>query len=260
MEIMMPRLPLSHHLTLATLLAIGLATSACSRGNDHQAGGGNGESPAAASTPQDWAALKDFSRIDVTGPDNVVVTIGPKFSVTADGDPKSVALLDIRTKADTLQIGRKSEGMWNKVDGGKGATIHVTLPAIRAIDVTGSGDFTLDKAEGTELALSLTGSGDLDIGQVKLGSLKAEITGSGSITLAGTADQGELSITGTGDIDAAGLKLGRAAAEVMGTGDMDFASDGPVAIKIMGTGDVKVKGKAQCTTNTMGPGEAHCGP
>ncbi|MFD2428383.1 hypothetical protein ACFSUK_09735 [Sphingobium scionense] len=46
----------------------------------------------------------------------------------------------------------------------------------------------------------------------------------------------------------------------MGTGDMDFASDGPVAIKIMGTGDVKVKGKAQCTTNTMGPGEAHCGP
>ncbi|WP_448538111.1 head GIN domain-containing protein [Sphingobium yanoikuyae] len=260
MEIMMPRLPLPRHLTLATLLAIGLATSACSRGNDHQAGGGNGESPAAASPPQDWAKLSQFSRIDVTGPDNVVVTIGPKFTIKADGDPKSIALLDIRTKADTLQIGRKSEGMWNKVDGGKGATVYVTLPAIRAIDITGSGDFTLDKAEGTELALSLTGSGDLDIGQVKLGSLKAEITGSGSITLAGTADRGELSITGTGDIDAAGLKLGRAEADIMGTGDMDFASDGPVAIKIMGTGDVKVKGKAQCTTNTMGPGEAHCGP
>jgi hypothetical protein len=63
---MMPRLPLPRHLTLATLLAVGLATSACSRGNDHQSGGGNGDSPAAASTPQDWAALKDFSRIDVT--------------------------------------------------------------------------------------------------------------------------------------------------------------------------------------------------
>ncbi|WHO40472.1 head GIN domain-containing protein [Sphingobium sp. AP49] len=255
----MSRLLSIHTLPLAVLLAAGLATSACSRSNDRQSGGSS-DSPAAASTPQDWAALKDFRRIDVTGPDNVVVTIGPKFSVTADGDAKSIALLDIKVKGDRLLIGRRSEGMWNKVDGGRGATIHVTLPAIAAIDVTGSGDFILDRAEGAELALSLTGSGDLDIGQVKLGTLKAEITGTGSITLAGTADQGDLSVTGTGDIDAAGLRLGRASADILGTGDIDFASDGPVAIKIMGTGDVNVKGKAQCTTNAMGPGEAHCGP
>lgn len=259
----MPR-PLSiRALPLAALLLAGLTTSACSRSSDHQAssnGGTDSRESSSPSSPQDWAALSGFTRIDSTGPDNVVVTIGKTFSVKADGDPKSVAQLDIKVKGDSLLIGRKSEGMWNSVNGGNGATIHVTMPAIDAVDLTGSGDFSLDRAEGKDLDLSLTGSGDLDIGTVKVGALKAEITGSGSITLAGTADEGDLNVTGTGDIDAAGLKLGRGSADILGTGDIDFASDGPIAIKIMGTGDVTVKGKAQCNTNAMGPGEAHCGP
>lgn len=256
----MSRLLSFRTLPLAALLAAGLATSACSRGNEHQSSGSGTSESAPATGPQDWAKLGQFSRIDATGPDNIVVTIGPSFSIKADGDPKSVALLDIRTSGDTLKIGRKSEGVWNRADGGNGATVHVTMPAIAGVELTGSGDFTLDRAEGKELHLELTGSGDLDIGAVKVGTLKADITGSGSVTLAGTADSGELSITGSGDIDAAGLKLGRAAAEILGSGDIDFASDGPVAIKIMGTGDVNVKGKAQCTTSAMGPGEAHCAP
>ena len=254
----MPRPFLTRHLPLAALLAAGLATSACSRGNDHQSGGSDASAP--ASSPQDWAALKDFRRIDVTGPDNVVVTIGPKFTVTADGDPKSVALLDIRVKSDTLQIGRKSQKLWNRLSEGKGVTIHVTLPAITAIDLTGSGDVTLDRAEGSDLALSLTGSGNLDIGQATLAKLEAEVTGSGNITLSGTADAGELAITGSGNIYAAGLKFGQAKAEILGSGDIGLASDGPVAIRIMGSGNVDVKGKAQCTTSAMGSGKAHCAP
>lgn len=253
MEIAMPR-PLP--LFALVLTGMALSTSACSR---------NSETPAAdevARTAQDWSTLKDFDAIDATGPDNVAVTIAKDFSVKAEGDPKSVADLDIQVKGGKLVIGRKSKGdwSWGRKDGDKGATVHVTMPAIKSADLTGAGDFDLDKAEGDSLDLSLTGAGDFRIGMVKLKTLTTDITGAGSIKIAGTADTAELSITGAGDIDGEALKVGDADVSILGAGDIDFASDGKVAISIMGPGDVTVKGKAQCTTKGVGPGEARCAP
>ena len=249
---------MSRPLPLLALVLTGMAlsTAACSRTD---------ESPAAdevAHSGQDWSKLGQFDAIEATGPDNVVVTIGETFKVTADGDSKAVADLDIRTKGSKLVIGRKSKGdwSWGRKDGDKGATVHVTMPAIKSADLTGAGDFDLDKADGDSLTLALTGAGDFRIGAVRLKSLAADITGAGSMKIAGTADEATFSITGAGDIDAEALKVGTAKVDILGAGDIDFASDGKVAISIMGPGDVTVKGKAQCTTSGMGPGEARCAP
>ncbi|MDO7837064.1 head GIN domain-containing protein [Sphingobium sp. HBC34] len=249
----MPRpLPL---LALA-LSGLVLSTGACSRTD---------QSPAADATvqsPQNWTMLKDFDAIEATGPDDVSVTIGSAFSVRADGDAKAIGDLDIQVKGGKLLIGRKSKGDWNwgRKDGDKGATVHVTMPAITAADLTGAGDFSLDKATGDRLALSLTGAGDFHVGAVTLKMLEVDITGAGSVKIAGAAERAKLSITGAGDIDAEALKVSTADISIMGAGDIDIASDGQVAIDIMGPGDVTVKGKAQCTTKGMGPGEARCAP
>lgn len=260
MEMPVPRLSANLSFTLPALLLAGLAlsTTACSREADRQPSSGSAASD--TSTAQDWGSLANFTGIDATGPDNVVATIGKDFAVRAEGDAKTIEQLDIRVKGDRLVIGRKSNGLWNKVNSGQSATIHVTLPAIAKVALTGSGDITLDKATGPSLDLSLTGSGNIAIGTIAVGQLKSEITGSGNVTLAGTADEGDVSITGSGDVDAAKLKIGRGKASVLGSGNIDFASDGPIAIKIMGSGDVTVKGKAQCNSSRVGPGEAHCAP
>ena len=218
-------------LAMSSLL---LSTSACSRTD---------ESPAAdevARTAQDWSTLRDFSAIEATGPDHVAVTIAPDFSVKAQGD--AVADLDIQVKDGKLVIGRKSKWNWDDDRHDHSATVHVTMPAIRGADLTGAGDFDLDKAEGDSLDLSLTGAGDFRVGTVKLKSLTTDITGAGSVRIAGTADTAKLSITGAGDIDGEALKVGSADVSILGAGDIDFASDGRVAISI------------------MGPGEAHCAP
>lgn len=249
-------MPLPLPLFALVIAGLSLSTSACSRTE---------KSPSAedvALTAQDWSALKDFTAIEATGPDNVAVTIAPDFSINAEGDPKSVADLAISVKDGKLVIGRKSKGDWNwgRRNGDKGATIRITMPAIRAADLTGAGDFDLDKAVGERLDLSLTGAGDFRIGTVRLKSLSADITGAGSVKISGTADTAKLSITGAGDIDGEALKVGSADVSILGAGDIDFASDGKVAISIMGPGDVTVKGKAQCTTSGVGPGEARCIP
>lgn len=243
---MMPR---PSHCALVLLLA--LSTTACSREEQR--------SSTSQNVAKDWSSLRDFTAIDATGPDDVSVTIGNAFSIKATGDANAIADLDIGVKGDTLVIGRK--GSWSLTrQSDKGATITITMPAITAATLTGSGDLDLDSATGDTLDLSLTGAGDVKIGKATLKSLNADLTGAGSITIAGTADRAKLSITGVGDIDAEGLKVGSADVSVLGTGDIDFASDGKVAINLMGPGDVTVKGKAQCTTNGVGPGSAHCGP
>jgi hypothetical protein len=254
----MPRFPSVRSLPVYALAAASLvlSTAACSRTD---------ESPSVdhgAQGAQDWAALKGFDAIDATGPDDVVVTIGNGFSVKAEGDAKAVADLDIRVKDGTLVIGRKSKDGWNwsRKDGDKGATVRVTMPAIKSAELTGSGDLDLDKAAGDALDLSLTGAGDVRIGAVSLKALTVDITGAGSVRIAGTADSAKLSITGAGDIEGEALKVGGADVSILGAGDIAFASDGKVAISIMGPGDVTVKGKAQCTTSGVGPGEAHCQP
>ena len=247
--------PLPFFTLLSGAALMALSVSGCSRTSDSPAADGP------AQTAQDWSALKDFDAIDATGPDDVVVTIGTGFAVKAEGDAKAIANLDIRVKGDMLVIGRNGKMDWNwGNDGSKGATVRITMPAIKAATLTGSGNLDLDRAAGDSLDLSLTGVGDVRIGTATLASLSADITGTGSIKIAGTADRAKLSITGTGDIDGEALKIGTADLSVLGTGDIYIASDGKVAISITGPGDVTVKGKAQCTTSGTGPGEAHCAP
>lgn len=241
---------------LLTGACILLTGTACSRATEEKADGGGG----AATTQRDWASLKGFTAIEAAGPDDVVVTIGDTFAVTAQGDQRSIDQLDIRLEGDRLTIGRKRRsGGWGNWGDDDGATVRVTMPAIAAASLTGSGDFDLDRAEGKALGLALTGSGDMKVASVKTALLNADVTGSGSIALTGTAGEGRFSITGSGDIEAQGLRADKADARIMGSGNIGFASDGAVGIAIMGSGDVTVKGKAQCTTNVAGSGEAHCG-
>lgn len=251
------------HRSFATGLAVLAAltgAAACSERSDSRADERRGDDrPASwASSPQDWGGLKGFSAIEVAGPDTVVVTQGD-FAVRVEGDPKAVERLEIGVSGDRLKIGRKRRmGIsWNNDD--KGATIRVSLPALAAVSLTGSGDVSVDKAAGDALDLSLTGSGDMSIAAIAVRRLKADITGSGGIRAGGSADTAKLSATGSGDFEGEGLKLGSADVSVLGSGNIGFASDGAVDIDLMGSGDVTVKGRAQCKKSVMGSGEVRCG-
>lgn len=246
----MPRLTF-----LPALMLVGLALvpAGCSQGAERHGTESN------STAPQDWGSLKNFTGIDATGPDDVIITIGSGFSVKAEGDPKVLQRLDIRVDGDTLEIGRKKRfGLgWSE---GNGATIRVTLPRLDDISLTGSGDVEVDKAEGASLEAELTGSGNLKVGAAKVGTLDAEITGSGDLSMGGTAETAEVSVTGSGNFAGKGLHVGRAKVSILGSGNSDFASDGPVDISIMGSGNVTVKGRAQCKSSVMGSGEARCAP
>lgn len=239
-----------------TIAALAMVPAACSRENasDREPG----RDAAAPADPAAWAALSGFTGIEVTGPDNVIVTRGD-FSVKAEGDAKILDRLDIRVKGDTLEIGRRKRfGIAWSDD--RGATVRVSLPAIRNVEATGSGNVDVDRVDGDTFAADLTGSGNIKVSAANLRSLKAEITVSGNLDMAGATENVALSITGSGDFSGNALKAGRGKVSIQGSGNAGFASDGPVDINIMGSGDVTVRGKAQCKQSIMGSGEARCAP
>ncbi|WP_336959377.1 head GIN domain-containing protein [Sphingobium aquiterrae] len=236
----------------AALAGLALLAGACSPDR------GDAIGPASAT---DYAALRDFTRVEAVGPDHVVITVGKPFAVKAQGDARALATLEIRVKDGSLVVGRKDgwRSWWGHGDDGKGVTVHVSMPAIAGATLTGSGDLDIDSARTESLSLGLAGSGDMRIGTISAQRLKAEIGGSGTLALSGTANDADIAIAGSGDVNAPGLKLGKGSVSIAGSGSATFASDGPVSVDLVGSGDVTVKGKAQCRVNAIGSGEAHCG-
>jgi len=197
-----------------------------------------------------------FTGVSLRGADDVEVKTGPAFKVTAEGDSALLDRLEIRKDGDTLRIGRK-DGEWNW-GGDKGAKITVTLPKLTSASVAGSGDMTVDRAQG-DFDGSIAGSGNLSIAQFAGGKADLSIAGSGDMHIdTGQASEIDASIAGSGDINAPALKAVRGDLSIAGSGNIRAQVTGDADISIVGSGNVELTGGAKCSVSKMGSGDARC--
>ncbi|RYD46192.1 MAG: DUF2807 domain-containing protein, partial [Sphingomonadales bacterium] len=132
-------------------------------------------------------AATGFTGVDVGGSDDVDVKIGSAFSVTAEGDPKVLDQLDIQVVNGSLRIKRKdSNGSFFSND--HGARIHVVMPRLNSAGVSGSGDLSIERAEG-DVSAAISGSGNIDIADLKGGLATLSVAGSGNITAKGATEK-----------------------------------------------------------------------
>lgn len=201
-------------------------------------------------------AATGFTGVDLRGSDDVDVKIGANFAVTAEGDPKVLDQLEIQVVDGVLRVGRKDNaGNW--FDNDKGAKVHVVMPRLSMAGVRGSGNLTVERAEG-DVSAAVAGSGDLVIADLRGGAADLSVAGSGNLNAAGSATKLTAAISGSGDIDAAKLTAASADVSVAGSGNVKGAVKGEAAVSIVGSGDVDLTGGAKCTINAVGSGEAHC--
>lgn len=203
-------------------------------------------------------AVADFTGVELAGADDVDVKVGGSFSVRAEGPAEELDKLEIRKDGSTLKVGRKRDGSWS-MRSGKGVKVYVTMPAIQAASLAGSGNLMVDKVSAGDFDGDLAGSGDLRIGQLAAASASFNIAGSGGIGAAGQVQRLKVAIAGSGDVDAPGLKAAQADVSIAGSGNVAAEVNGPAKISIMGSGDVRLGGKPQCSTSKMGSGDVHCG-
>lgn len=202
-------------------------------------------------------AATGFTGVELAGSDNVVVTRGEAFSVVATGPQDVLDKLEIEVRNGVLIVARKSNLMhWGN---GKGATIAVTLPRLDSAELSGSGQLTVDSAEGDSVDVVLSGSGNLDVANVTAKSLEVALAGSGDLIIkAGKADSGEVSVAGSGDVDVKGVTLTSANVSIAGSGDVDVTATVAAEVSIVGSGDVRVGGGAKCDSSELGSGKVSC--
>ncbi|TGX54700.1 DUF2807 domain-containing protein [Sphingomonas gei] len=232
------------------LIAALLPLAACQSNAERQ---GNATEVSGTGATRSFAA-SGFTKVDLRGPDDVDVKTGTNFAVTAEGDSKVLDQLDIRVVDGALRVARK-DGNW--VGNDRGARVHVVMPKLGAATLGGSGDLTIDRAEG-DFHAAAAGSGNLTIADLRAGSADLSLAGSGDLTVAGSASKLSVSVAGSGDIDAKRLTAASADISIAGSGNVFGTVKGPASVSILGSGDAELGGGAKCSVNALGSGEAHC--
>lgn len=241
-------------LLLATALAALATTAACSAGAQ---GGGQGGGQSAAVTSRNFQ-VGAFDKLSLSGSPDVVVAVGGQPSVRAEGEAADLDRLDIQVVDGELRIGMRPGGNWHW-GSHRGITIHVTVPALQAATLAGSGDINIDRVQGQAFAATVGGSGDLDVRQLRVGNASFSLTGSGGIRAAGGAQRTNAALNGSGDLSLAGFETADATVSLVGSGDVALRATGSAAVQLTGSGGVTIAGGARCTISKTGSGDVSCG-
>jgi len=242
-------------LAILTATALGLALAACSAGA--REGDGAGENRSARRDFQ----VGEFRSVSLTGSPDVVVTVGGAPSVRAEGDERLVERLDIRVENGDLKIGMRDSNDWSfGWSRDRHATVHITVPALEAAAITGSGDIRIDRVQSERFAAAVAGSGDIEIGQLRAAEASFAVTGSGAIRATGAAQRSHVDLAGSGDVELSRLESRDAVVSLAGSGDVTARATGTARVSLMGSGDVTIVGPARCEIDKRGPGDVHCSP
>ena len=236
--------------TIPASVAIALAAAGC-----HWSAADAEEREAGQKVSRNFA-VGNFSKIEVAGPYDVRVVTGGQAAVSATGGENLLNETEVVVEGDELKIRPKKHKSWHWSKGS--AQFTVSVAALRAASIAGSGGITVDKVSG-DFAADVAGSGDLRLPSVAAGKLKLAIAGSGGVTAAGTADNVDIDIAGSGDIDAKSLVSRTADVSIAGSGGVAAHATEKAAVSIMGSGDVELTGGAKCSVSKMGSGNVHCG-
>ncbi|MEW4449334.1 head GIN domain-containing protein [Qipengyuania sp. JC766] len=191
--------------------------------------------------------------LELAAPVTVRIEEGPALSITPSGDDELVAALRYEIEDGQLKIDLE-DGNWRF---GGNASIVVTMPAPRSLEVDGSGDIESFALSG-DAEVEIAGSGGIQVDAIDTRSLDIAIAGSGDLTGAGTTDTISIEIAGSGNVGLADLQAGSGDIAIAGSGDVAFASDGKISVRIAGSGDVRITGNATCDVSTAGSGDVIC--
>jgi hypothetical protein len=234
------------------LMAALLPLAACGNvGGDDDGGGIPGTGTGDARS----YAASGFTQVALAGSDDVDVRVGPAFSVRAEGSSDVLDRLKIDVKGDTLTIGRRGGGLFQSGS----AKVFITMPAIAGAKLAGSGDLTVDRAQGAALDAKIAGSGTMTFAQIAVDRADFAIAGSGDIDVAGEARRLGVSIAGSGSVEGKDLIAAEADVKVMGSGSVTARVKGPAKVRAMGSGDVDLGPDARCDSKDAGSGDVRCG-
>lgn len=211
---------------------------------------------APASAAERRFPIDGFTAVGVGGFDHARVAIGGGFSIRAEGLPADLAELRIERRGNALDIDR-IKGRHRP--GARAVTVYVTMPAITAASVGGSGSIAVDRARADAISLSVGGSGSITVAALDAGHAAVNIGGSGSVAAAGTARDLTVALGGSGRAALRRVTARTATVSISGSGAVDAAVDGDATVMASGSGSVDLGPRSHCTVTRAGSAQVRCG-
>lgn len=135
-------------------------------------------------------------------------------------------------------------------------TVYVTAPTLKAVTLTGSGNFTaIDGIETDAMDLKLTGSGNMTIAGLTAAALNAQISGDGDINInGGESNKQDVTITGSGNYNAHQMQSKETKARITGSGNVKVWAKDQLNVTITGSGNLRYMGTPVVSTSITGSG------
>jgi hypothetical protein len=208
--------------------------------------------------------LSGFEEVSVVGPHRVVISVGPGYSVRAEGPQRTLDDTEVEIEDGHLWIHPIDDDRWDRRDHDywrnyEPATFHVTLPRLAGVSLVGGSRMSVDRVEGDRFSASVAGSGDLDVAALRVDDARFSIAGSGDLVARGSARRSRVSIAGSGNLRAREVRSTEAAISIAGSGNAALTVDDDARISIVGSGDVDIAGPARCSVSRLGSGRVRCG-
>ncbi len=195
--------------------------------------------------------LEALKGVDLGFAGDVILTHGSTQKIVLEGQQNILDNIKREVK----------NGIWGiyfikDVRESKNVVVHVTLPSLEYVALSGSGDISSTNKfpNLNELELQLTGSGSIAI-DFDADATDIRLSGSGEMDLAGSSDELSIKITGSGNVDAANLKTSNCDVHITGSGDASVNVNTKLETTISGSGDVQYTGAASVNTKISGSGE-----
>lgn len=208
--------------------------------------------------------------LEVSGPLEVNVRVGPATSLAVDADSNLLPLIRTEVSGGMLRV-------WvdGSVRSNNSIRVSYTTPSLVQVRSSGSGRLTVNELNGepldfsksgsgtalltgrvAELDLRHSGSGDINAHGLRMGTARVEQSGSGRTGL-GPVQGNNLSLraSGSGSIQASGA-VGTVSARASGSGSIDIAgvASEQADLSTSGSGGISATVKRSVLAQTSGSG------
>jgi len=199
-------------------------------------------------------STSSFNAIQLSIGAEINITQSPIYTVKITTSENLMKLIKTDVSGNTLYIGMKKKTCIRKQNDIK---IAITLPQLKKIDISGSGDVTVrGKIVTDDLDIQISGSGNVEMDSLYASSCSVSISGSGNVTLAGSEiiNNQTIKISGSGNINMFDLPAKKIDAKISGSGDIRIHCLDELIAKISGSGDIIYKGNPLISVSNSGSG------
>lgn len=192
-----------------------------------------------------------LSAVTLEGIGHLTISQTGTESLTITADDNLLPYLTSDVSGGRLTLGVKSG---TSITTKTPVDYKLTVKDLAALDVTGSGDATMDRLNSPSLEVTVSGSGSVKMAQLSGSSVRATCTGSGGITLSGQTQRVDVRVSGSGAYSGGDLASSAATVQVTGSGDATVNARDTLDATVLGSGSVRYMGNPTVTQQVTGSG------